>query len=142
MPAVSTATTTWPGPAMGSGTSSSVNRVPPCQVATFMAATCRRGGRRCSGAGGRRAPSTDGPSRWCGDGILPEAFQAAAVDVQRDAGDEAGALGAQKGDGVRQLLRPSPAAERVLTRGQPPRLVLGAGAELGDEAGSVAFPHA
>src|SRR5262245_1678939 len=37
MPAAVTATTTWPGPATGSATSSSVNRMPPCQVATFIA---------------------------------------------------------------------------------------------------------
>src|SRR5438046_9007113 len=82
------------------------------------------------------------PPRWRGDGILPEAFQAPAVDVERDAGDEAGALGAQEGDGVRQLLGPAPAAERVLAGGEPSRLVLGADAELGDEPGSIAFPHA
>src|SRR5919108_3268787 len=37
MPAASTATTTCPGPAVGSGASSIVKRVPPCQVATFIA---------------------------------------------------------------------------------------------------------
>src|SRR5437867_13407892 len=37
MPAACTSTTTWPGPATGSGISSIVNRVPPCQVATFIA---------------------------------------------------------------------------------------------------------
>src|SRR5438046_8476418 len=37
MPAACTSTTTWPGPATGSGISSIVNRVPPCQVATLIA---------------------------------------------------------------------------------------------------------
>src|SRR5919201_1906550 len=37
MPAARTSTTTWRGPATGSATSSIVNRVPPCQVATFIA---------------------------------------------------------------------------------------------------------
>src|SRR2546422_4479356 len=37
MPAVCTSTTTSPGAATGSGTSSSVKRVPPCQVAIFIA---------------------------------------------------------------------------------------------------------
>src|SRR2546425_8865468 len=38
MPAAWTATTTWPGPATGSGTSSIVKRLSPRQVATFIAA--------------------------------------------------------------------------------------------------------
>src|SRR5687767_2618379 len=72
---------------------------------------------------------------------LPEAFQPPAVDVERDAGDEAGALGAEKRDGVCQLLGPAPTPEGVLVGGESPRLVLGAGAELGHEARGVAAPH-
>src|SRR3989338_2706749 len=74
--------------------------------------------------------------------VLPEALEPAAVHVQRDAGDVARALGAEEGDGVGQLLGAPEAAERVLAGGQPARLVLGAGAELGGEAGGVPAPEA
>src|SRR5262250_2131949 len=42
MPAACTDTTTWPGPAAGSGASSMVKRVSPCQVATFMTPSASR----------------------------------------------------------------------------------------------------
>src|SRR5919201_3436429 len=73
--------------------------------------------------------------------ILPETLQAPAVDVQRDAGDEAGTLGAEKRDGVGELLRPAPPAERILARGDAPRFIFARDTELGDEAGDVARPH-
>src|SRR5215470_7528705 len=80
------------------------------------------------------------PEVWCR--ILPEAFETPAVDVQRDAGDEAGALGAEERDGIGQLVRTAPASQRVLARGEPSSLILVRDSQLRDEAGHVAMPHA
>src|SRR5262249_29248894 len=79
----------------------------------------------------------DLPEVWCR--ILPEAFETPAVDVERDAGDEAGALGAEERDRIGQLVRTAPAPKRVLSCGEPSRLVLGGGAERGAEPGTLRF---
>src|SRR5262249_61176141 len=88
----------------------------------------------------RRAPAQ--PWRFSITRELPQTLQPAAVDVEGDAGDEARALGAEKRDGVGELLRAAPAAERVLARGLAPRLVLGGDVQLGLQPGGVAPPHA
>src|SRR6266849_5254215 len=85
---------------------------------------------RSSGSGADRSSS------------LPQTLQATSVEVERDAGDVAGALRAEKRNGVGQLLGAPEAPERVLAGGQAARLVLGACAQLRRQAGGVATPHA
>src|SRR5712691_2588438 len=85
---------------------------------------------RSSGSGADRSSS------------LPETLQATSIEVERDAGDVAGTLGAQERDGVGQLLGATEAPERVLASGQAARLVLGADAQLRRQTGGVTTPHA
>src|SRR5262249_38283952 len=57
--------------------------------------------------------------------FLPETLEPAAIQIERDAGDIARALRAQKDDCVRELFRFAEAIQRILTRREASRVLLG-----------------
>src|SRR5712675_990418 len=61
---------------------------------------------------------------------LPQTLEPAAVEIERDAGDVACPFRAQEHDGVGKLGRGAEAAKRILSRRNPPGVVVRLHAEL------------